>query len=93
MPIVNCENIDKIELLKHLWRNSQTAAFFNNFPVSPPSEPKHQEFADAVENYVDYLGGRVIKTNFTKFPELDPWGYDRDNGTGAMQRIVDQFRG
>jgi hypothetical protein len=24
--------------------------------------------------------------------EFDPWGYDRDNGDGAAQRVIDTLR-
>lgn len=35
----------------------------------------------------DYLEGRVLKLDL-RSPQVDVWGYDRDNGEGAMARIL-----
>lgn len=37
--------------------------------------------------YFDYLNGRVMKVDLGG-DELDPWGYDRDNGDGAAWRAL-----
>lgn len=37
--------------------------------------------------YFDYLNGRVMKVDLSG-DELDPWGYDRDNGQGAAERAI-----
>lgn len=37
--------------------------------------------------YFDYLHGRVMKVAIGK-DELDPYGYDRDNGPGAALRAL-----
>lgn len=41
--------------------------------------------------YFDYLFGRPLKIDLTN-DEVDPWGYDRDNGDGALQRLVDKVK-
>jgi hypothetical protein len=41
--------------------------------------------------YFDYLKGRVMKVSL-KDNELDPWGYDRDNGQGAALRVIERVR-
>lgn len=38
--------------------------------------------------YVDYFAGKVIKIDFSGH-EFNPWGYDRDNGSGKAQKVVD----
>ena len=35
----------------------------------------------------DYLKGRVMKIDFSG-DEADTWGYNRDNGEGAAERVV-----
>jgi hypothetical protein len=40
-----------------------------------------------VRLYFDYLRGRVMKVDITG-DELDPWGFDRDNGEGAAERAL-----
>ncbi len=42
--------------------------------------------------YFDYLKGRVMKVRFSG-SDINPWGYDRDNGQGAMARVVAKLRG
>lgn len=40
----------------------------------------------------DYLYGRPLKINL-EGDELDPWGYDRDNGgTGTAARLIESLR-
>lgn len=41
--------------------------------------------------YFDYVKGRVMKVRLGK-DTLDPWLYDRDNGEGAVARIVESLR-
>ena len=43
------------------------------------------------DSCVDYLGGRVIKCDFSK-DSLDPWGFDRDNGGGKALRVIEKMR-
>ena len=44
-------------------------------------------------SYIDYLEGRVIKTEFpVKAETLDVTLYDRDNGEGAAGQAIDQYR-
>jgi len=41
--------------------------------------------------YFDYEGGRLIKTDFSKFPNLSIRLYDRDFGQGAAQRAIEAY--
>lgn len=74
MTTVDCTGIDKVLLLQELWRNSIIAAFFTLNLVPAPLEPAYSEFEEAANGYIDYLAGRVIKTNFGNFPELNSEG-------------------
>lgn len=57
---------------------------------APP--PFNEEQAKkAVTQYIDYFCGRVIKSDLTG-DKVDPRGYDRDNGQGAFQSVVDRLR-
>ena len=40
--------------------------------------------------YVDYFYGRPIKTDFSTFPKLSSFLYDRDAGKGIMQAVADK---
>lgn len=90
---VDITGLDKRVLLRKLWESSKSAPFFamSNIPPHPLSESEIDKVFEMEEPYADYLSGRVIKTRFTT-DLLDPWGYDRDNGSGAMQKVVDSMR-
>jgi hypothetical protein len=58
------------------------------------SEPMRIEEAQRLlesQDYFDYLNGRVMKISL-KGDELDPWGYDRDNGSGEALRVITELR-
>lgn len=88
--MVNIQGIDKVKLLEALWKKSQPAAFFRMQGISPPSFNMN-EAQQAVKGYIDYFNGRVIKCNLSG-DEVDVWGFDRDNGNGAFQSVVDSLR-
>lgn len=91
---VNVEGIDRVELLKALWEGARTAPAY--FAFTEKIEGFDLELAHKYAKKmakVDYFCGRVIKTPiFQEENEMDPWGYDRDNGSGAFQRVVDALR-
>ena len=43
------------------------------------------------ETYFDYLKGRIMKIDLSG-DELNPWGYDRDNGNGAAALVIEALR-
>ena len=42
--------------------------------------------------YFDYLKGRVMKVDLSSDDSFEEWLYDRDNGKGAAQRVIDSLR-
>jgi hypothetical protein len=96
--MVDCTGIDFLTLHKTLWDNSKIAAFFEVSGMAPPNyeKPRTGEWG------FDYHCGRVFKTSFEPYRDpskringkiiIDPSGYDRDNGNGAFQRVVNSFR-
>ncbi len=85
--------IDITGLDKKLWENSKPAAFFamSGMPTPLCSDSEIDKVLSSKDCYADYLCGRVIKTSF-KTNKLNPWGYDRDNGSGSMQKVVDSLK-
>lgn len=80
------------DVITALWKASFPASFFTHSGRTPPASIPADSMARAIERkYVDYIGGRVIKTSLMGFPIIDPWGYDRDNGQGAMQAVRDEL--
>ncbi len=41
--------------------------------------------------YFDYLHGKVMKIDLST-GELNPWGYDRDNGSGKAEQVITRLR-
>jgi len=87
---INISGLDKKELLRKLWENSQVASFFTMNHMPPP-KLNEKELTESVNGYVDYLCGRVIKCDLTG-NMADPQMYDRDNGKGAFEKIVIELR-
>jgi hypothetical protein len=92
MTTIDITGIPKEALKRALWENSKVASFFRMNSEIPPEYNKNQAI-EAVNNKkgIDYFCGRVIKTNLS-LDNVSPWGYDRDNGAGAFQRIVDDVK-
>ena len=42
--------------------------------------------------YFDYLYGRVLKVDLKGDDGFEEWLYDRDNGEGAAQQSLDDYR-
>lgn len=94
MTTVDISGLDRVELLKELWRAQVAAGFFGTFeglsmggglPFSQASA------ATAVTQYIDYFCGRAIKTDLSK-DTVNPYLYDRDAGPGKFAEIVLRMR-
>lgn len=89
---VDVSGIDKAQLLRGLWAKSPVSAWcrvngvYNEFDA----EAAQKQFVEKGGSF-GYFCGRVIKSNL-KEDMVDPWGYDRDNGHGAFQKVVTEIR-
>lgn len=85
---VDISDLDIKVLLKELWNNTITAAFFrfSDIPAPPYSEP------EKYNTYFDYHCGRPIKTNFEDMTKVWYKLYDRDAGEGKFMEIVNKLR-
>ncbi len=54
--------------------------------------PEERRKGDNHYGYIDYMRGRVVKTNPFSNP-IDPRLFDRDNGQGACAEAIDKLRG
>jgi len=91
MSTVNIAGLNKVALLKALWEGSKPAIFFKFNPSVPIPTWDDQMASKAVNNYIDYFQGRLIKTDLSK-DEADPHSYDRDYGSGAFTNIANRLR-
>lgn len=89
--MVDISGIEKRDLLKALWMNSNSASFFTLSGTSPP-DLSEKDIDKAIEKRrIDYLCGRVIKMDISG-DTVDPWNYDRNNGNGSVQKIVNVLK-
>uniref|UniRef100_A0A6C0CAZ2 Uncharacterized protein n=1 Tax=viral metagenome TaxID=1070528 RepID=A0A6C0CAZ2_9ZZZZ len=82
---IDISDLDRDTLLEALWQRSKPGRFFAPFDLR---EAKKQLW----DGYADYICGRVIKTDIYSEDTVDPSMYDRDNGAGAFQSVVDKMR-
>jgi hypothetical protein len=91
---VNFESYDMYEVIRKLWENSKIASFHGPSYLNAPrilTDRAIEAQLIGLDKYIDYLSGRVFKTSFGSFPLLNSFGYDRDNGVGAMQKVLDNM--
>jgi len=89
--MVNIVGLSKAMVLAALYNHSKPQGL--GWLQSDDDDMSEQEAERLLETreYFDYLKGRVIKTRISG-DKLDPWGYDRDNGQGAMARAIETIR-
>lgn len=85
--IIKIEKKDKAEILAALYNASKPLGMgILHYDPTPMTIEEARELLKH-QTYFDYVKGRVMKINL-EGDTLDTWGYDRDNGEGAVQRIL-----
>src|ERR1700722_9673561 len=91
------EGMSRVNAFRALWENSRPAAFFASFPDLEDPQAKAVSTAEKVaallkkNPYVDYAGGRMLKINFSTYPELNVRSYDMDFGAGAAKKAILEY--
>lgn len=91
---IDIKGIDKAVLLAALYNASkqQGMGFLQTRGARSMSvEEAKKEIEQNPRGYYDYLHGRVMKSDISK-DTFDPWGYDRDNGSGSAERVINSIR-
>lgn len=91
--MIDIRGIDKATLVAALFNNSKPVGlgFFAAKSNTKMTAEDAQKYLDKGQTYFDYLEGRVMKIDVSG-DEMDPWGYDRDNGQGAANKVVEAIR-
>jgi hypothetical protein len=91
---INIKGLDKAEVLVALFNASkqQGMGIFDERGARQMTIEEARQYTDKDCSYYDYLRGRVMKVDI-RGDELDPWGYDRDNGQGAAARALQPLLG
>lgn len=90
--MINIEGLDRADVLVALYNGSrpQGMGFMHYDPK--PMLKEEAELLLQQQHYFDYLKGRVMKVSLKDEKQFSGSGYDRDNGNGAAQRIIDALR-
>lgn len=91
--LVDVKGINKAELLAALYNASHAQGMGIYEATSAPmtKEEASKLLSNTPRMYFDYLKGRIMKISVLD-DQVDPWGYDRDNGSGSVARIVAKLR-
>lgn len=94
--MVDITGLNKAEVLKALWDGSKAQgmsflSLIDEMTLEIAEEQIEENININGEIYIDYCCGKVIKCNLT-FDEFGPWYYDRYNGIGVAQRVIDILR-
>ena len=98
---IDASNVDLHELIRAMWSAAPVASFFRYTGMPVPPAPTNADIDKALtsgRDYIDYLCGRPIKTDFSDRSRISPAGFDRDaggynsNSTGALALIVAELR-
>ncbi len=89
--MINIKDLDKAQLLVELYNHSHQ----QGFGILQPSRSLTVEDARKLleqTTYFDYLYGKVMKVDLSSDEEFEERLYDRDNGQGMAQSVVDGMR-
>lgn len=88
---VDISGLDKASVIQALYEGSRPQGL--GFLQYQSGGLDRADAESLVDHYIDYLRGRVMKLFISADSDtFDEGLYDRDNGRGAAQRIVDAMR-
>lgn len=97
---IDITGLSKAAVLASLFNSSrqQGMGFLNTSGANHMSDAEAQREIDSrtterggFRSYFDYLRGRVMKVDIGG-DTLDPYLYDRDNGSGTAARVIAELR-
>lgn len=89
--MVDIKGLNKAEVLAALYNNSKPNGLCYLCLEHPMSTDEAEAILKQTTDF-DYLNGRVLKVNLSSDDWFEEWLYDRDNGDGAAQRVIDSLR-
>jgi hypothetical protein len=90
--VIDIAGLDKAAVLAALYNAARPQGMgFMQYDPAPMTVEAAQTIVGVGRLYFDYLVGRVMKVDIAK-DQIDPWGYDRDNGDGAAKVVIDSLR-
>ena len=90
--MVKYDGLTKAEVLCALYNNAKSQGLGLFFCESGNMTIEEAETLLSRATYFDYIKGRVLKVDLSGEKAFDEWLYDRDNGKGAAQDALDDYR-
>ena len=88
--MINIKGLDKAELLVELYNHSHQQGMGMLQPARSLSVEDARKLLEQTQSF-DYLYGKVMKVDLSG-DEFEEWLYDRDNGQGMAQSVVDGMK-
>lgn len=89
--MISLEGLDKGLVLAALYNNSKPQGLgFLHYDAKPMTQEEATKLLDG-RKYFDYLNGRVMKI-WLDSDVLDERSYDRGNGVGAAESVINELR-
>lgn len=90
--MINIEGIDKEEVLCALYNASKVQGMGIFLSAGIPMQVAEAKMLLEHNKSFDYLHGKVMKIDLSDDKQFEEWLYDRDNGIGAAQKVIDNLR-
>ena len=91
MSVTFNDGTSRAQALVALWNSTNALGYGVLHSHHSPSVAEAEEFLEQHDGYVDYFYGKPIKTDFSTFPTLGSGMYDRDAGSGMMQKVANNI--
>ena len=88
---VSISGLNKAEVLVALYNHSRSQGLGVFMDGGQAMSPEAASQLLKGRSRFDYVGGRVLKVDLSG-DDFDPYLYDRDNGNGAAQRVINNLR-
>lgn len=86
---ISINGLNKATVLAALYNASKPQGRgFMKYDPKPMTPEEAQQLLDTnPRQYFDYVKGRIMKIDLSK-DEVDTWGYNRDNGEDAAEKVI-----
>jgi hypothetical protein len=91
--MVSTQDLVKKDVLAALYNSAKPQGMgFLHYDAAPMSPDEAQHILDEGHTYFDYVKGRVMKVDLKNDSGFEEFLYDRDNGSGAADSVINRLR-
>lgn len=91
---IDISDIDLYELILEMWKNAGPTYFIAKELLIPLTPPNKWEIKQALNycKYIEYIGGRPIKTDFGDLSRINTRRYNGETRKGQLEMIVQKMK-